>query len=105
LLLGPIVETVYGPEFSPSTAMAVLGGAGVGFGLGALFATQIYSAVALGAHLALGWTVALAAAVGVLFVADMEPVNRVALAFVVGEGTGLAVLGLVLPRWVGRAAD
>jgi hypothetical protein len=79
--------------------MAVLGGAGVGLGLGALFAAQVYSAAALGRHLALGWLVALVAAVTVLLLSDMEPVNRVALAFFVGEGCGLAMLGLVLPRW------
>ena len=102
LLLRPIVDAIYGSEFVPSVTMAVLGGAGVGLGLGALFATQIYSAVALGAQLALGWSAALFAAVAVLIVGDTEAVNRVALAFVVGEGTGLLLLGLVLPRWAGR---
>lgn len=99
LILRPVVEAIYGPEFSPSLLMAVFGGAGVGLGLGALFATQIYSAAALGVHLAWAWSIALIAAVGVLVLGGMEAVDRVALAFVVGEGTGLGLLGLVLPRW------
>jgi hypothetical protein len=102
-VLQPVVETVYGAEFSPPTLMAVLGGAGVGLGLGALFATQVYSAVALGAHLTVGWIVGLVGAIGVILFIDMEPVNRVALAFLIGEGSGLAMLGIVLPHWARRA--
>jgi len=98
LLLRPIVETFYGTSFSPPLLAAILGGAGVGLGLGALFATQMYSAAALGARLAFGWTVGLIAALTVLMLADIEPINRVALAFTVGEGSGLVMLGLVLTR-------
>ncbi len=46
--------------------------------------------------------IALLASVLVLVVVDIEPIDRVALAFVTGEGTGLVMLGLVLPRWVRR---
>jgi hypothetical protein len=99
LFLRPIVELIYGAEFVPPAAAAALGGAGVGLGLGALFATQLYSAAALGARLAVGWLVGLIAGIAVLFVVDLSPVALVALAFSVGEGVGLLMLGLVLrPR-------
>ena len=96
LLLQPIVETIYGNSFSPPTLAAVLGGAGVGLGLGALFATQVYSAAGLARRLATGWILGLVAAVAVLVFVDIEPISRVALAFAAGEGTGLLLLGLVL---------
>jgi hypothetical protein len=67
--------------------------------LGALFATQLYSAAALGARLAVGWAIALLAALGVLLVGNLDPVPLVALAFAAGEGVGLIMLGVVLkPR-------
>jgi hypothetical protein len=98
LFLIPLVSLVYGSDFAPPVAAAILGGAGVGFGLGALFATQVYSAAADGRRLVIGWFVALAASASILIFVDVEPVNRVALAFAVGEGTGLAMLGIVLAR-------
>jgi O-antigen/teichoic acid export membrane protein len=100
LLLRPLIEAIYGEAFVPPTLAAILGGAGVGLGLGALFVTQVYSAAAKGAVLAFGWLVALGAAVLVLAVSTLAPIERVALAFVVGEGVGLVALGLVLPRMV-----
>jgi hypothetical protein len=97
LLLRPIVDAIYGVEFSPPVAAAIFGGIGVGLGLGALFAAQVYTAAGLGARLTLGWTGGLVAALGVLALAGLDPVERVALAFAVGEGVGLLMLGLVLP--------
>jgi hypothetical protein len=41
---------------------------------------------------------ALAAAGAILVLTGLDPVDRVALAFAVGEGTGLIMLGVVLPR-------
>ena len=98
LLLRPIISVIYGEAFVPPTLAATLGGAGVGLGLGALFVTQVYSAAAKGAVLAFGWSIALGGAVLVLVASPLEPIDRVALAFVVGEGVGLVSLGLVLPR-------
>lgn len=98
LLLIPLVTLVYGADFAPPQTAAILGGAGVGLGLGALFATQVYSAAADGRRLVLGWFTALAAAAAILAFVGIEPVNRVALAFAVGEGTGLVMLGFVLVR-------
>jgi O-antigen/teichoic acid export membrane protein len=102
LLLRPLIDVVYGAEFVPPQLAATLGGLGVGLGLGALFATQIYSATARGAMLASGWALALVAAVTVLVVSSLDPIDRAALAFAVGEGAGLIVLGLVAPLLVLR---
>lgn len=102
LLLEPIIAAVYGDAFVPPTLAAGLGGAGVGLGLGALFATQLYTATARGALLASGWAFALVASIVTLAVSSLEPIDRVALAFVVGEGTGLLTLGLIVPFAVGR---
>jgi hypothetical protein len=102
LALRPLISAIYGEAFIPPTLAATLGGAGVGLGLGALFVTQIYSAAAKGAALALGWILALVGAIVVLTFSTLEPINRVALAFVIGEGVGLLLLGLVLPRAVTR---
>jgi len=96
LLLPRIVATVYGESFTPPLTAAVLGGAGVGLGLGALFTTQAYSATTQGARLAFGWAMGLVASVLVLALIQIDPINRVALAFTVGEGTGLVMLGVVL---------
>ena len=98
LLLIPLVTLVYGADFAPPQAAAIFGGAGVGLGLGALFATQVYSAAADGKRLVVGWFTALAASAAVLAFVGIDPVNRVALAFAVGEGTGLLMLGFVLGR-------
>jgi O-antigen/teichoic acid export membrane protein len=97
LVLRPLIEVIYGPEFVPPQLAATLGGLGVGLGLGALFATQIFSAAAKGSALAFGWFVGLSAAILVLVLSGLDPVDRVALAFVFGEGTGLLMLGIVLP--------
>jgi hypothetical protein len=98
LVLIPLVTMVYGADFAPPQTAAILGGAGVGLGLGALFATQVYSAAADGRRLVVGWFVALAAAGAILVFVAIDPVNRVALAFAVGEGAGLLMLGFVLAR-------
>ncbi len=102
LLLRPLIGVIYGDAFVPPTLAATLGGAGVGLGLGALFVTQVYSAAAKGAMLTLGWILALAGAIGVLAISTLAPIDRVALAFVIGEGVGLVLLGLILPRIVAK---
>ena len=99
LLLRPVVSVVYGSEFMPPLAAAILGGAGVGLGLGALFATQLYTAAGLASRLAAAWFVALFVALVVVVVGGMEPVSRVALAFTIGEGVGLVMLsGVLVPE-------
>lgn len=100
LFLRPLIELIYGESFVPPQLAAVLGGAGVGLGLGALFATQIYSASARGALLASGWAIGFAASIATLVIVNLDPIDRVATAFVVGEGTGLLLLGLVFPWFV-----
>ncbi len=101
-LLEPIVSAIYGEAFAPPRLAATLGGAGVGLGLGALFATQVFSAAARGPLLAAGWLVSLVAAIVVIVASPLDPINRVALSFVVGEATGLIALGLVIPFFVVR---
>jgi O-antigen/teichoic acid export membrane protein len=96
LFLRPLVGAIYGEAFRPPQLAAVFGGASIGLGLGALFATQMYSAAAKGRRLAAGWLVALAAALAFLTWSDLEPITRTAAAFGVGEATGLILLGLVL---------
>jgi O-antigen/teichoic acid export membrane protein len=96
LFLRPLVGAIYGDAFRPPQLAAVFGGASIGLGLGALFATQMYTAAAKGAKLALGWLIALAVALAFLATSDLEPITRTAAAFGVGEGTGLLLLGLVL---------
>lgn len=96
LFLRPLVGAIYGGAFEPPQLAAVFGGASVGLGLGALFATQMYTATANGRRLAFGWIIALAAALAFLVLSDLEPITRTAGAFGVGEATGLLLLGVVL---------
>lgn len=103
LLLPEIVSLIYGTDFEPPHLAAALGGAGVGLGLGALFATQVYTAAARGALLATGWTIALISALLVLVFSNLEPIDRVALSFVVGEGSGLLILGIAVPLSILRS--
>ena len=96
LLLRPIVGAIYGDAFRPPQMAAILGGASIGLGLGALFATQMYTAAAKGPRLATGWLIALAASLAFLALSSIEPITRTAAAFGIGEATGLILLGLVL---------
>ncbi len=96
LFLRPIVGAIYGDAFRPPQMAAILGGASIGLGLGALFATQMYTAAAKGPRLAVGWLIALAASVSFLVLSNVEPITRTAAAFGIGEATGLVLLGLVL---------
>ena len=96
LLLRPLVGAIYGDSFRPPQLAAVFGGASIGLGLGALFATQMYTAAAKGPSLAIGWLIALLASASFLVLSSLEPITRTAAAFGVGEATGLVLLGLVL---------
>jgi len=96
LALRPLVGAIYGDAFRPPQLAAVFGGASIGFGLGALFATQMYTAAAKGVKLAGGWLIALAVALAFLMLSDLEPITRTAGAFGIGEATGLILLGFVL---------
>jgi len=96
IFLRPFVGAIYGDAFRPPQLAAVFGGASIGLGLGALFATQMYTAAAKGSKLATGWVIALGVALAFLALSDLEPITRTAAAFGVGESTGLLLLGLVL---------
>jgi O-antigen/teichoic acid export membrane protein len=96
LFLRPIVGAIYGDAFRPPQMAAILGGASIGLGLGALFATQMYTAAAKGPRLVAGWLIALTASFAFLVLSNIEPITRTAAAFGIGELTGLILLGLVL---------
>jgi O-antigen/teichoic acid export membrane protein len=96
LFLRPFVGAIYGEAFRPPQLAAIFGGASIGLGLGALFATQMYTAAAKGPRLVTGWLIALAASLAFLILSDLEPITRTAAAFGIGELTGLILLGLVL---------
>jgi O-antigen/teichoic acid export membrane protein len=96
LLLRPFVGAIYGGSFRPPQLAAVFGGASIGLGLGALFATQMYTAAAKGPRLATGWLIALVASLSFLALSTLEPITRTAAAFGIGEAVGLVLLGLVL---------
>jgi len=92
-VLGPrVVELLYGAEFSPPSRVSGLAAAAVGFALASLFLNQIYVARGETGRLAAIWLVALGAAVLTLIIASGEPMDRVAIAFFVGEATALLLL-------------
>jgi hypothetical protein len=92
-LLGPIVvETLYGGEFAPTSSVAGLAAAAVGFALASLFLNQIYVARGETGRLAAIWLAALAAAAIALFAVSAHPIDRVATAFLVGEATATLLL-------------
>ncbi len=104
--LGPIVvEVLYGTEFRPSALLAALGAAGVGAALIALFLNQIYIARGETGRMAAVWGFALAVAAIVLAVSGAEPVIRVGLAFLAGEGSAMVLLATVatVAHWWERA--
>jgi O-antigen/teichoic acid export membrane protein len=105
LFLRPLVGAIYGDAFRPPQAAAILGGASIGIGLGALFATQMYTAAAKGPRLAVGWLIALVASLSFLAFSTIEPITRTAAAFGIGEATGLILLGLVLVERQQRTAS
>lgn len=104
LFLRPLIGAIYGESFRPPQLAAIFGGASIGLGLGALFATQMYTAAAQGRRLAAGWLIALGASLTFLVLSNLEPITRTAAAFGIGESTGLILLGLVLVER-GRGRD
>lgn len=94
--LGPIVvEFLYGAEFRPTPQLAMLGAAGVGAALIALFLNQIYIARGETGRMAAVWGTSLAVAGIVLAVGGVEPVIRVGRAFLAGEATAMVLLAAV----------
>ena len=99
-ILGPaVVELLYGSEFAPSSPIAALAAAAVGFALASLFLNQIYVARGETGRLAAIWWTALAIASATLLMVDGEPVERVAVSFLIGEA-----IALVLLVWVAVAS-
>jgi len=93
--VGPaVVGLLFGAEFRPSASVAGLVAAAVVLGLAALVVSQVLVARAHTGRLAWVWLVALAGAAATVIFGGGDPMIRVALGFVVGEG--LALGGLVL---------
>jgi lipopolysaccharide/colanic/teichoic acid biosynthesis glycosyltransferase len=92
-LLGPpMVALAFGSGFRPTATVAAIAAAGVVLASSGLFIGQILVARGRAARLAVAWFVAVVAAVGVLFIPIADPVLRVMVAFVVGEGFALVAL-------------
>lgn len=92
-LIGPpMVAIAFGEGFRPPTAVAALAAGGVVLASAGLFIGQILVARGRAVRLAVAWIVAVAAAIGALAAPISDPVFRVAVAFVVGEGFALASL-------------
>jgi lipopolysaccharide/colanic/teichoic acid biosynthesis glycosyltransferase len=92
-LLGPpMVALAFGSGFRPTATVAAIAAAGVVLASSGLFIGQILVARGRAARLAVAWFVAVVAAVGVLFIPIADPVLRVMIAFVVGEGFALVAL-------------
>ena len=91
--LGPrIVELLYGVEFAPLPRVAGLAAAAVGLALASLFLNQIYVARGETGRLAVIWWTALGIAALILLLVSAEPVDGVAIAFLVGEAAALVLL-------------
>ena len=91
--LGPrIVELLYGAEFAPLPRVAGLAAAAVGLALASLFLNQIYVARGETSRLAVIWWTALGVAALGLVLVSAESVDRVAVAFLVGEAVALLLL-------------
>jgi len=92
-VLGPVViEFLYGPGFVPSSQVAALAAAAVGFALASLFLNQIYVARGETGRLAAIWWGALLVGILALLVFPGEPSERVAVSFLIGEATAMVLL-------------
>ena len=91
--LGPrIVVLLYGAAFAPLPRVAGLAAAAVGLALASLFLNQIYVARGETGRLAVIWWTALGIAALILILVSAQPVDRVAIAFLVGEAVALLLL-------------
>jgi len=87
-----VIEFLYGPGFVPSSEVAALAAAAVGFALASLFLNQIYVARGETGRLAAIWWGALLVGIFALLVFPGEPAERVAVSFLIGEATAMVLL-------------
>jgi lipopolysaccharide/colanic/teichoic acid biosynthesis glycosyltransferase len=104
-LAGPwVVEIAFGADFAPSRLTAAAISFGVVFAGGGLFVGQILVARGESVRLAIAWLSGLvSAAAAVVLASSLDPVTRVAVAFVVGEI--LALVALVAGAVISREGD
>jgi lipopolysaccharide/colanic/teichoic acid biosynthesis glycosyltransferase len=105
-LLGPLMVAIaFGSDFRPTAQVAGLAAAGVVLASAGLFVGQILVARSQPIRLAVSWLIALVASVGALLLPFDDPIVRVIVAFVVGEGVALVALvggALMRDRQEGR---
>jgi lipopolysaccharide/colanic/teichoic acid biosynthesis glycosyltransferase len=101
-LAGPwVVEVAFGSDFVPSRVTAAAISFGVVFAGGGLFVGQILVARGQSVRLAIAWLSGLVSAAAVVVLTpSLDPITRVAIAFVVGEILALVALvaGAVIVR-------
>lgn len=91
----PLVALLFGDGFRPGAATTATVAAGVVAATGAIIVNQVLIAMHRETLILLPWFIALAvAAVGILVTGALAPVDRVLIAFVLGEATALLLLGL-----------
>ncbi len=106
-LLGPwVIAKAFGADFRPDWPFAALVAAGVVLAGAGLFVGQVLVARADAARLVGAWLVAVATAVGALFLPVTDPALRVGVAFLIGEIGALTALlaGVMVTPSARRAA-
>ncbi len=93
-VVGPqVVELLFGDEFAPTRLVAGLAAGGVVAASAAQVASQTLVAEGRTSRLSIAWSGGLLAGVAALAVLGGEPDVRVAVAFAVGEGVALTLMG------------
>lgn len=104
-VFGPyLVSLVFGPEARPTAAISGLIAAGSVVALAGLWLVIALIAARREATLVLAWMVGLGAFVATLLVGFDSPAMRVALAFLMGQGTAVVAMTTALVWWARRSA-
>jgi O-antigen/teichoic acid export membrane protein len=97
--IGPdIVAFLFGEGFRPASPFAALAAAGVVLGGAAMFLGQVLVARGQTSRLAIGWVLALTAALLALFVTDADIPTRIGVAFLAGEFVAMTATGTLAHR-------
>ena len=95
----PAVAVLFGPEFRPDAVFAALVAAGALVALTGLVVQQVLVALGDTRRLAIAWWTGLALAVGIVWLAPLDPVVRVGAAFLGGDLLAFVLLAVdVLTR-------
>ena len=93
-----VVSLLFGPEFAPSSTVAMLAAAGVMAAAAAQVGSQVLVAEARTRRLTVAWVGGLAAAVLALFLLSGEPDTLVAMSFAIGEFVALGLMAVLATR-------